>query len=242
MFTSSPDIFFYLKIRRKPLFYIVNLIIPCVGIFYLSILVFYLPAQVLHTDSGVHVGGDVRVHVCGDVGVDIDALASSPYSQTLFPGFPMEDMELHLIKCRLFLSNMLCIWRQNPHNLIFWSSILCLCWSLWIVALYIIPQSGEKAALAILYLYLYLYLYLWIVAVYLFPQSGEKTALAIAILVSQTLYFTLVIEVIIIAIDPNYKFDLFFTLVVSVTFYLLVIEVIIIVIEVLIQDTNLICC
>ena len=41
-----PDIFFYLKIRRKPLFYIVNLIIPCVGIFYLSILVFYLPAQV----------------------------------------------------------------------------------------------------------------------------------------------------------------------------------------------------
>ena len=212
MFTSSPDIFFYLKIRRKPLFYIVNLIIPCVGIFYLSILVFYLPAQVLHTDSGVHVGGDVRVHVCGDVGVDIDALASSPYSQTLFPGFPMEDMELHLIKCRLFLSNMLCIWSQNPHNFIFWSSILCLCWKLWIVA------------------------------VYLFPQSGEKTALAIAILVSQTLYFTLVIEVIIIAIDPNYKFDLFFTLVVSVTFYLLVIEVIIIVIEVLIQDTNLICC
>ena len=45
MFTTSPDIFFYLKIRRKPLFYIVNLIIPCVGIFYLSILVFYLPAQ-----------------------------------------------------------------------------------------------------------------------------------------------------------------------------------------------------
>ena len=82
MFTTSPDIFFYLKIRRKPLFYIVNLIIPCVGIFYLSILVFYLPAQVLHTDDGGHVGGDVRVHVCGDdgvnVGVDIDALASSP--------------------------------------------------------------------------------------------------------------------------------------------------------------------
>ena len=39
------DTFFYLKIRWKPLFYIVNLIIPCVGIFYLSILVFYLPAQ-----------------------------------------------------------------------------------------------------------------------------------------------------------------------------------------------------
>ena len=46
----AADIFFYLKIRRKPLFYIVNLIIPCVGIFYLSILVFYLPAQV-HTNK-----------------------------------------------------------------------------------------------------------------------------------------------------------------------------------------------
>jgi len=31
--------------RRKSLFYIVNLIIPCVGIFYLSMLAFYLPAQ-----------------------------------------------------------------------------------------------------------------------------------------------------------------------------------------------------
>ena len=40
-----PDIIFTLKLRRKTLFYTVNLIIPCVGIFYLSILVFYLPAQ-----------------------------------------------------------------------------------------------------------------------------------------------------------------------------------------------------
>lgn len=40
-----PDIYFNMVIRRKPLFYIANFIIPCVGIFYLSILVFYLPAQ-----------------------------------------------------------------------------------------------------------------------------------------------------------------------------------------------------
>ena len=40
------DILFHIVIRRKPLFYIVNLIIPCVGIFYLSILAFYLPSQV----------------------------------------------------------------------------------------------------------------------------------------------------------------------------------------------------
>ena len=41
-----PDIHFYIKVRRKPLYFIVNLILPCLGIFYLTILVFYLPAQV----------------------------------------------------------------------------------------------------------------------------------------------------------------------------------------------------
>ncbi|XP_052902460.1 acetylcholine receptor subunit alpha-like 2 isoform X3 [Anopheles moucheti] len=40
-----PDIFFNITLRRKTLFYTVNLIIPCVGISYLSVLVFYLPAD-----------------------------------------------------------------------------------------------------------------------------------------------------------------------------------------------------
>ncbi|KAK9506749.1 hypothetical protein O3M35_008626 [Rhynocoris fuscipes] len=40
-----PDIFFNITLRRKTLFYTVNLIVPCVGISYLSILVFYLPAD-----------------------------------------------------------------------------------------------------------------------------------------------------------------------------------------------------
>nr|XP_018912441.1 PREDICTED: acetylcholine receptor subunit alpha-L1 isoform X1 [Bemisia tabaci]XP_018912442.1 PREDICTED: acetylcholine receptor subunit alpha-L1 isoform X2 [Bemisia tabaci] len=40
-----PDIFFNLTLRRKTLFYTVNLIVPCVGISYLSVLVFYLPAD-----------------------------------------------------------------------------------------------------------------------------------------------------------------------------------------------------
>merc|ERR1711962_472989 len=39
-----PDIVFSLKLRRKTLFYTVNLIIPCVGISFLSVLVFYLPS------------------------------------------------------------------------------------------------------------------------------------------------------------------------------------------------------
>lgn len=40
-----PDLIFYLKLRRKTLFYTVNLIIPCVGISFLSVLVFYLPSH-----------------------------------------------------------------------------------------------------------------------------------------------------------------------------------------------------
>ena len=40
-----PDIMFFLKLRRKSLFYSVNVIIPCVGISFLSLLVFYLPSD-----------------------------------------------------------------------------------------------------------------------------------------------------------------------------------------------------
>ena len=48
-----PDIIFYLTLRRKSLFYTVNVIIPCVGISFLSVLVFYLPS-----DSGE------KVYIC----------------------------------------------------------------------------------------------------------------------------------------------------------------------------------
>ena len=41
--------------RRKTLFYTVNLIIPCVGITFLTILVFYLPS-----DSGEKVYNDIK--------------------------------------------------------------------------------------------------------------------------------------------------------------------------------------
>ncbi|VDK42196.1 unnamed protein product [Anisakis simplex] len=39
------DIMYYLELRRKPLFYTVNLVFPCVGISFLTILVFYLPSD-----------------------------------------------------------------------------------------------------------------------------------------------------------------------------------------------------
>jgi len=48
-----PDIIFNITLRRKTLFYTVNLIIPCVGISFLSVLVFYLPS-----DSGEKVSAD----------------------------------------------------------------------------------------------------------------------------------------------------------------------------------------
>ena len=39
------DIYFNITIRRKTLFYTVNLIVPCVNISFLSVLVFYLPSD-----------------------------------------------------------------------------------------------------------------------------------------------------------------------------------------------------
>lgn len=42
---SFSDITFKLTMRRKTLFYTVNLIIPCVGITFLTVLVFYLPSD-----------------------------------------------------------------------------------------------------------------------------------------------------------------------------------------------------
>lgn len=48
------DITFNITMRRKTLFYTVNLIIPCMGISFLTILVFYLPS-----DSGEKVSNFV---------------------------------------------------------------------------------------------------------------------------------------------------------------------------------------
>lgn len=51
-----PDITYNITIRRKTLFYTVNLIIPCVLISFLSILVFYLPS-----DSGEKVSLSISI-------------------------------------------------------------------------------------------------------------------------------------------------------------------------------------
>merc|ERR1712203_87866 len=51
-----PDIVFSLKLRRKTLFYTVNLIIPCMGISFLTVLVLYLPS-----DSGEKVSLSISI-------------------------------------------------------------------------------------------------------------------------------------------------------------------------------------
>lgn len=43
--TKHQDITFYLIIRRKPLFYIINILVPCVLISFMINLVFYLPGD-----------------------------------------------------------------------------------------------------------------------------------------------------------------------------------------------------
>lgn len=50
---SHEDVTFYLVIRRKPLFYIVNVLVPCVLITLLAVVVFYLPpdAGAAHGES-----------------------------------------------------------------------------------------------------------------------------------------------------------------------------------------------
>ncbi len=53
-----PDITFNITMRRKTLFYTVNLIIPCVGISFLTVLVFYLPS-----DSGEKVTLSISILV-----------------------------------------------------------------------------------------------------------------------------------------------------------------------------------
>ena len=43
--TAYPDVTFWIIIRRKPLYYIFNLIIPCIFITATTVLVFYLPVE-----------------------------------------------------------------------------------------------------------------------------------------------------------------------------------------------------
>lgn len=61
-----PDIIFNITLRRKTLFYTVNLIIPCVGISFLSVLVFYLPS-----DSGEKVSVPSRYNTMYILGLKL---------------------------------------------------------------------------------------------------------------------------------------------------------------------------
>uniref|UniRef100_A0A8D3BKX3 Acetylcholine receptor subunit delta n=1 Tax=Scophthalmus maximus TaxID=52904 RepID=A0A8D3BKX3_SCOMX len=89
------DITFYLVIKRKPLFYIVNIIIPCVLISFLASLVYYLPA-----DSGEKMTLSISV-----------LLAQSVFLLLISQRLPETSMSVPLIvKDYMFLSIYLFIY------------------------------------------------------------------------------------------------------------------------------------
>ena len=102
------DIIFYLGLRRKSLFYIVNVIIPCVGISFLSVLVFYLPS-----DSGEKVSLSISIllsltvfflllaEIIPSTSLSVPLLGKS--SRVLFRLDPMQFLYLFLI---LFQANI----------------------------------------------------------------------------------------------------------------------------------------
>ena len=74
------DITFNITMRRKTLFYTVNLIIPCMGISFLTVLVFYLPS-----DSGEKVPTVVTcLHVVYNIPAQVSLAISILLSLTVF--------------------------------------------------------------------------------------------------------------------------------------------------------------
>ena len=69
---SETDITFYITIRRKTLFYTVNLILPTILISFLCVLVFYLPAE-----AGEKVGNN-KEKVGNWLHLSIPSISSSP--------------------------------------------------------------------------------------------------------------------------------------------------------------------
>ena len=73
------DITFNITMRRKTLFYTVNLIIPCMGISFLTVLVFYLPS-----DSGEKVSLLSYLSLSTDLTVQVSLSINILLSLTVF--------------------------------------------------------------------------------------------------------------------------------------------------------------
>lgn len=92
------DITFKLTMRRKTLFYTVNLIIPCVALTFLTVLVFYLPS-----DSGEKVCfrlvGPLAELCCGWLlsfqNRKFHQIDSFPLIHFIYPTFPISQVSLH---------------------------------------------------------------------------------------------------------------------------------------------------
>lgn len=92
------DITFKLTMRRKTLFYTVNLIIPCVALTFLTVLVFYLPS-----DSGEKVCfrlvGPLAELCCGWLlsfqNRKSHQIDSFPLIHFIYPTFPISQVSLY---------------------------------------------------------------------------------------------------------------------------------------------------
>uniref|UniRef100_A0A674MDD7 Cholinergic receptor nicotinic delta subunit n=1 Tax=Takifugu rubripes TaxID=31033 RepID=A0A674MDD7_TAKRU len=90
------DITFYLVIRRKPLFYVVNIIIPCVLISFLASLVYYLPA-----DSGEKMTLSISVLLAPETSTSVPLIVNISVPNPVF------------CFCQLFLQRLPLILRMS---------------------------------------------------------------------------------------------------------------------------------
>lgn len=88
---KETDITFYITIRRKTLFYTVNLILPTVLISFLCILVFYLPAE---AGEKVRLGKGLKVRV--KLNALVMAARGGGAHIRLVPSVPLEMLKMRM--------------------------------------------------------------------------------------------------------------------------------------------------
>ena len=86
-----PDVTFYITLRRKHLYYVINLVIPCMSMNILTIVAFYLPSS-----SGEKIGITISVF-----------LSLSLFQLVLFDLTPSSSLKLPLIGKYIMLTSLL---------------------------------------------------------------------------------------------------------------------------------------
>ncbi|KAI3413823.1 hypothetical protein GPALN_011304 [Globodera pallida] len=100
------DIVYNLALRRKPLFYTVNLVFPCVGISFLTILVFYLPS-----DSGEKIALCISILVA----LTVFFLLLTEIMPATSTVLPLIGKYLLFTMCMVTLSVLITVYALNFH-------------------------------------------------------------------------------------------------------------------------------